>query len=140
VGTLLTKKLANKIGWDKLIFIAIFFSLANALSMLIFNLIWTHHLFLVILPMMCIMIGVGIIIPCTQAAVMQPFPTMTGTASGLFFFIQMSFGAICGLVIQLVEGKTHFSMIIIIFISSILLCASFYWLIWKPSNRKSNDR
>lgn len=36
-----------------------------------------------------VMLSVGLIIPACQWAVLQPFATIAGTASGGFFFVQM---------------------------------------------------
>ncbi|TKC92425.1 multidrug effflux MFS transporter [Trinickia terrae] len=50
----------------------------------------------IVVPMFTIMLSVGIAIPACQFAVLQPFTHIAGTASGLFFFIQMAITAICG--------------------------------------------
>jgi len=77
------------------------------------------------------MLGVGIIIPCTQAAVSQPFSEILGIASGLFFFIQMLFGGLCALLLQFLAGIPVINMTYLILCSSILLCFSFHYLIWR---------
>ncbi|MBA2649053.1 MAG: MFS transporter [Legionella sp.] len=130
-GTQITKYFANKVGWDELIFIAIIFCLSGALLLTILNIFLPLKGISLILPMIIIMLGVGIIIPCTQAAVMQPFPKIAGTASGLFFFIQMALGGICGLILQFFEHDTITPMIITILTCSFLLIVIFYQLIWK---------
>jgi len=50
----------------------------------------------IVLPMFVVMVSVGIAIPACQFAVLQPFAAIAGTASGLFFFVQMAFTAACG--------------------------------------------
>jgi DHA1 family bicyclomycin/chloramphenicol resistance-like MFS transporter len=50
----------------------------------------------IVLPMFVVMVSVGIAIPACQFAVLQPFAGIAGTASGLFFFVQMAFTAGCG--------------------------------------------
>lgn len=136
IGTIITKRYANGIGWDKLILIAtslcIFGSILLVFLIVLLSLSWPIIMF----PMMIIMMGVGIIIPCTQAAVMQPFSSMAGTASGLFFFIQMTFGAICGFIIQTIKVNSAAPMAFIILTSSLLLLISFYTLIWR-NNKES---
>ena len=49
-----------------------------------------------VLPMFVVMVSVGIAIPACQFAVLQPFAGIAGTASGLFFFVQMALTAACG--------------------------------------------
>ncbi len=131
IGTSLTKRYANLIGWDKLILIATFLCLTGAMTMAICSSLLTLNWMLIAFPMIWIMSGVGIIIPCTQAAVMQPFPQIAGTASGLFFFIQMAFGAICGLIMQTFNNITPAPMIILMVIASMLLFISFFYFIWR---------
>ena len=138
VGTQITKRFANEIGWDKLIFIATISSLLGALLLTALNILFPLNWINLILPMIIIMVGVGIIIPCTQAAVMQPFPKIAGTASGLFFFIQMAFGGICGLVLQFFNNAAT-SMIITIFICSLMLIVVFYKFIWKLKTEEQNN-
>lgn len=131
IGTLLAKQLANRVGWDRLILIATCLCVMGAsfTSLLVWflPLSWIS----ITIPMMVIMTGVGIIIPCTQAAVMQPFPTIAGTASGLFFFIQMIMGGTSGLIVQMFKGDPATAMARMMLVCSILLFISFYTLIWN---------
>ncbi len=136
VGTLVTKRFANQIGWDKLIFIAISLICIGAVLLLFLNWFFSLSWLILMVPMMVLMLGVGIIIPCTQAAVMQPFPTMAGTASGLFFFIQMIFSGVSGLLIQSFQDESATPMTIMIFIYSLLLIVSFYILVWNKRLRE----
>ena len=139
VGTQITKRFANEIGWDKLIFIATIFCLLGALILSVMNIFFPLNWINLVLPMMIIMIGVGIIIPCTQGAVLQPFPKIAGTASGLFFFIQMAFGGICGLILQYFKNQDATPMIITIFICSLMLTVIFYKLIWTLKKEEKNN-
>lgn len=139
IGTQLTKRFANEIGWDGLILIATLICLAGSLllvgAILFFPLGWAS----IVLPMIIIMVGIGIIIPCTQGAVMQPFPKMIGTASGLFFFIQMLFGGICGLILQSFNQESPEPMAFTIFIASLFLVISFYKLIWSYKTQEQQE-
>lgn len=138
-GTQITKHFANKIGWDALIFIATILCMSGALLLAVLNIFLPISWISLILPMMIIMLGVGIIIPCTQCAVMQPYAKIAGTASGLFFFIQMVLGGVCGLVLQLFEHDTVQPMVITIFTCSFLLIVIFYQLIWKLKKEDNNE-
>ena len=93
----------------------------------------------IVFPMMFIMMGVGIIIPCTQAAVMQPFPNMAASASGLFFFIQMVFGGVCGLILQSLNNDSARPLIITIFVVSFLLVVTFYTFVWTLRKKEKNS-
>ncbi|MDR0243645.1 MAG: multidrug effflux MFS transporter [Burkholderia sp.] len=66
-----------------------------------------------VVPMFVVMIAVGIAIPACQFAVMQPYTTIAGTASGLFFFIQMAITAACGGVLASLSDGTARPMIVV---------------------------
>lgn len=136
IGTQLTKYFANRIGWDELIFIATLCCLGGALLITALVVCNPLNYGIIAMPMTIIMVGVGMIIPCSQAAVMQPFTKIAGTASGLFFFIQMSFGGLCGLILQSFKHDSALPMAITILISSILLTLSFYKLIWSMKRKE----
>ncbi|WP_455732139.1 MFS transporter, partial [Burkholderia stabilis] len=66
-----------------------------------------------VVPMFVVMIAVGIAIPACQFAVMQPYTKIAGTASGLFFFIQMAITAACGGVLAWLSDGTAQPMIVV---------------------------
>jgi DHA1 family bicyclomycin/chloramphenicol resistance-like MFS transporter len=62
----------------------------------------------IVLPMFVVMVSVGMAIPACQFAVLQPFAAIAGTASGLFFFVQMAFTAACGALLdRLADGSAR---------------------------------
>ncbi|AOK19782.1 MFS transporter [Burkholderia cepacia] len=67
----------------------------------------------IVVPMFFVMLAVGIAIPACQFAVMQPYTTIAGTASGLFFFIQMAITAACGGVLAWLSDGTARPMIVV---------------------------
>lgn len=72
-----------------------------------------------VVPMFVVMIAVGIAIPACQFAVMQPYTKIAGTASGLFFFIQMAITATCGGVLAWLSDGTARPMILVTVCSSV---------------------
>lgn len=131
IGTQLTKRFANQLGWDKFIWIATLCCMSGSLIMFLLTMLFEPHWSMLIFPMLLIMIGVGIIIPCTQAAVLQPFPAIAGTASGLFFFIQMLFGGFCSLIIQLFSDHSMKTLSLFLLGISLFLVIGFYQVIRK---------
>jgi MFS transporter, DHA1 family, multidrug resistance protein len=89
-------------------------------------------------PMLFYLIGTGLIMPNAQAAVTRPFPSMIGTASSLFYFIEMLFGAFVGGIAGMLL-TSEMPMTILIAICSILLFLSFYHLIWRVSPEYSQS-
>ncbi|NTX30125.1 multidrug effflux MFS transporter [Burkholderia pyrrocinia] len=76
-----------------------------------------------VVPMFVVMIAVGIAIPACQFAVMQPYTKIAGTASGLFFFIQMAITAACGGVLAWLSDGTARPMIAVTIGASVAFLA-----------------
>ena len=69
--------------------------------------------------------GIGIIFPAAQAGVTRPFKDNIGLISGLFYSIEMFFGAICGYILSSIGDVTWISMSLIMLSAStgiVLLC------------------
>ncbi|AJX35113.1 multidrug effflux MFS transporter [Burkholderia oklahomensis] len=76
----------------------------------------------IVVPMFVVMVAVGIAIPACQFAVMQPYTKIAGTASGLFFFIQMAITALCGGVLAwLSDGSARPMIAVTVFSSAAFL-------------------
>lgn len=124
-GITLAKKYANNIGYDTLIYLACLTCLLGSISMILLTSLLPINSAIIIIPMMVIMVGVGIIIPCTQGAVMQPFAHIAGTATGLFFFIQMLVGGLSGIILQFCSHHSALPLAYVILGSSTILILSF---------------
>ena len=57
--------------------------------------------------MLLVMVSVGMAIPACQLAVLQPYGDQAGSASGLFFFVQMLITAVCGAVIAAITDGSE---------------------------------
>lgn len=94
--------------------------------------IFPDSLLAIVLPMMPIMLSVGMVTPACQFAVLQSSAGTVGTASGLYFFIQMSLTALCSLVVAHLSDGTSGPMVKVSLASSILA-----WVVVKllPATR-----
>jgi DHA1 family bicyclomycin/chloramphenicol resistance-like MFS transporter len=54
----------------------------------------------------CSLFGIGVIFPATQAGVSQSFKRNIGLLSGLFYSIEMLFGAICSYILSFFGSAT----------------------------------
>ncbi|SDZ34903.1 multidrug effflux MFS transporter [Thermoactinomyces sp. DSM 45892] len=137
LGTVVTRKGSKKIPLEKLILILSSFALAFAILLAIVSLIESDSYWLVVIPIGFMMIGIGGIFPACQAAVMKPFNEIAGTASGLFFFIQMISGALCGLILGQVKLTTPAPMISAILLSCVILFLSYYFIMFRKQSVKA---
>jgi DHA1 family bicyclomycin/chloramphenicol resistance-like MFS transporter len=105
-GSQLFRRRSGRHSADALLGQAILLNLGGALLLMLATRLWPEALLAIVLPMLLIMLSVGLAIPACQWAVLQPYAAIAGSASGLFFFIQMAFTALCSLVIgQLSDGS-----------------------------------
>lgn len=101
LGSRWFQRLAPRHGADRLISAACLLNLAGAGLLLLTRSLWPDSLWAIVLPMLALMFSVGLAIPACQLAILQPYAAVAGTASGLFFFIQMAMTAGCGLLASL---------------------------------------
>ena len=128
-GTAFTRRYSNKIGIHTVIIYECFIALGASIFMLVLTYFKMGLVVSVLVPMTVLMMGVGGIFPACQAGVMQPpFTRIAGTASGLFFFIQMMFGAICGLILSNFQIHSQVPMVLTIMVSCLLLSLSSFFI------------
>ena len=139
IGTRVTRYFANNLGWDKLMLYACFISILGSLVMLLALSGKVFFWYDIIIPMIIVMFSIGIIIPCAQGSVMQPFGDIAGTALGLFFFIQMLFGVLAGLVAPFIYGTGAASLAKVMLLISSVMLFTFYLLIYKKVVNKTTE-
>ncbi len=82
----------------------------------------------------CYMIGLGTIMPAGTAGAIAPYPQMAGTASALIGFMQMTFGAITGVIVgHLFDGSAR-PMAFLIFACALAARAAFALVPARPAS------
>tara|TARA_R100000005_G_scaffold96605_1_gene85056 strand:- start:3852 stop:5057 length:1206 start_codon:yes stop_codon:yes gene_type:complete len=87
--------------------------------------------FSVVIPMVLAAIGIGMVLPQTQAGAMAPFPTMAGSASALSGFIMLGFSALLGYIVAAFYDGTQYSLVYAIALTGCLSAIVFRLLIRK---------
>ena len=90
-----------------------------------------QHVISVILPMMCFMIGVGLVMPQSMAGALADYPHLAGSASGLLGFIQMGVAAIVGVFVGHGYDGTPFIMTSMIALMGLLTLVIYGWLLHR---------
>jgi DHA1 family bicyclomycin/chloramphenicol resistance-like MFS transporter len=107
-GTQIAGRLTMRLGIERMVWIGGAASLAGGLAMVALaprSGGGTWALVAVVAPMVCYMIGTGIVMPNAQAGGLGPFPRMAGAASALMGFLQMAIAASFGIAFgQLHDG------------------------------------
>ncbi|AJY32971.1 drug resistance transporter, Bcr/CflA subfamily protein [Burkholderia thailandensis 34] len=96
IGSNVFRRAGSRFGVDAIIGAAAVVNLFGAAALWIWTFAAPPSVWSIALPMFFVMVSVGVSIPACQFAVLQPFAKIAGTASGLFFFIQMAMTAACG--------------------------------------------
>lgn len=65
----------------------------------------------IVLPMIIYTLGMGVVLPQSQAGAMAPFPEKAGSASALMGFLMLGFAAFLGFMIAFFYDQTQFSMV-----------------------------
>jgi DHA1 family bicyclomycin/chloramphenicol resistance-like MFS transporter len=92
------RRLSASHSADRLISGAVLLNIAGAVMLMSATTLFPDSITAIVLPFIVIMLSVGVAIPACQFRVLQPYASITGSASGLFFFIQMALTAMCSLV------------------------------------------
>ncbi|ERO65756.1 MFS transporter [Pseudomonas piscis] len=132
LGSRLFQHLAPRLGADHLIARATLLNLLAAGLLLATRSLWPDSLLAIVLPMLAIMLSVGLAIPACQLAILQPYAAVAGSASGLFFFIQMAMTAACGLLANALVDSAAGSLQALTGLFSLALGLAWYALRPKP--------
>lgn len=109
-GTLVGSRLSHQLGHKKLVFIGAIIVLLAGSAMFLFASGRPQNVVTVILPMMCFMVGVGLVMPQSMAGALVDYPHIAGSASGLLGFLQMGIAAIVGVFVGHGYDGTPFIM------------------------------
>lgn len=119
IGSSVFRRSSGRWKADSVIASAACINLAGAVALWVGGAVAPASAAAIVVPMFFVMIAVGIAIPACQFAVMQPYTKIAGTASGLFFFIQMAIAAACGGVLAWLSDCTVSPMIAVTVCSSV---------------------
>lgn len=106
-GTLAAGPLVRRGGLDRAIGTGVAALAVGGLMMLALVTLGPKTPFAVMIPMMVYMFGVGLVMPQSMAAALQPFPERAGAASSLVGFAQMATGALIGVLIGRTLGTDY---------------------------------
>lgn len=129
-GSNLFRRLSSHHPADRLIWWAVALNMAGAASLMAATTLYPLALPAIVAPFMLIMLSVGMAIPACQFGVLQPYAAVAGSASGLFFFIQMALTAVCSLVTGYLSNGTAGPMVIVT-----LACSAGFGAVWSGLRR-----
>ena len=120
-GTLAGGRLVTKIGLERMIKWGVFFGFVGGSLMLFLALLEIKVSYAVIVPMWIFMFGYAFVGPNVIADALQPFPSVSGTASSLINFIQGIIGVIVSFIVSFFR---HDDALVLAFTLFFLGCAA----------------
>ena len=96
-GTYVSARITGRIDPEKALSVGIRLTAASGAVMAVLAWSGIDHVAAVMAPMVTYMIGLGIVMPQSQAGALTPFPHLAGAASAFLGFIQFAFAALIGI-------------------------------------------
>lgn len=132
-GSFLSARYAARIGLLRFIRIGTFLALCSALSQWLMHGLMPGmmHPIFVFLPMMGVAFANGFVTPNAAASVMAVVPRLSGAASGLAGFIQISLGAVITLLVGFLQNEFDYAMALIMTLCAmiaalVIICGRFH--------------
>ncbi|WP_404487885.1 multidrug effflux MFS transporter [Pseudomonas sp. HT11] len=132
LGANLFRRLVLRVEADQLISAAIALNVLGCMMLAGATVALPQAWLAIVLPMVVIMVSVGMVIPACQLSVLQPYGAIAGTASGLFFFIQMFLTAVSSWATGMLSDGTSPPLVIMTSVASALLVAG-----WRALQQKA---
>lgn len=118
IGSHLFRRWSTRFPADRLISWAVAVNMTGAALLMVSTTLYPQELAAIVLPFLLIMLSVGVAIPACQFRVLQPYAQAAGSASGLFFFIQMALTAVCSYLTSCLSDGTAGPMMFVTAVSS----------------------
>ena len=118
LGTIFIRRNIERIGLKDLIYSSGLIILISTSSLVTFSLLNIDSLFMLLPCIFLSLFGVGVIFPATQAGVTRSFQTDIGLISGLFYSVEMMFGALASFILSSFSSPSWIST------SSLMLCGA----------------
>jgi MFS transporter, DHA1 family, multidrug resistance protein len=89
-GSIAGGRLTTRFGTARMVFVGTLFSFAGGTSMVAFALAGWFNAYVILIPMILYLTGMGMTFPNAMAGAMAPYPRAAGAASALVGFFQMA--------------------------------------------------
>ena len=133
IGSNLFRRLSARHGADRIIGWSVALNITGAALLMGATTLFPLALPAIVGPFLLIMLSVGMAIPACQFGVLQPYAAVAGSASGLFFFIQMAVTAVCSFVTSCFSDGTAVPMVIVT-----AVCSVAFGAVWAGLRRPAN--
>ena len=113
LGAYLGGRMVARRGLDGMIRLGVLYLLIGGIGQVLGVLAFPKATIALVIPEMIYFMGIGFLLPNTQAAAMQPFPERAGAASSLIGFAQMMSAALVSWIMAAQLGQTALPMALV---------------------------
>ncbi|MEC7814633.1 MAG: multidrug effflux MFS transporter [Pseudomonadota bacterium] len=107
LGNLISMRLGRRLLPDQTLGLGLITATASGVAMAALAWAEVYNVWAVMAPQAVFMVGAGLLLPQTMAGALANFPTMAGSASALFGFLQMAVAGLAGVLVgQLHDGTS----------------------------------
>jgi len=124
-GSYIARHYGLRLHIDRLMLIGMLIAIAGLCLAFALQLAGLRHPLALFGPVALTVLGNGITLPGAQAAAINEFPKLAGSASGLTGFLQMAFSAVAAQLVAAVYNDTAYPLLIVMLVASLLSLASF---------------
>ncbi len=134
IGALINAKLVCQYGIKKMVFIGLYFWLLSAILLTLFSIIQLLNIYVIVIPVIFFIIGVGFVMPSSFAGGIIPFRKIAGIAGALLGFTQIIGGFASSSIISFMPDDNLWPLTMVLLVSSIVGLA-----IFKQTSAKMQD-
>lgn len=127
IGNYVARHFGYSVGMDRMIGLGAVIALGGITLAVALQLVGLHHPVALFAPISLAVFGNGITLPNAQAAAINEFPKIAGSASGLTGFLQMAFSAVAAQLVAIIFNGTIYPLLTLMFCASLasMLCFRF---------------
>lgn len=120
-GTIFIRRNIERMDLKDLIYFSGLIILISTSFLAMFSLLGIDSLFMLLPCIFLSLFGVGVIFPATQAGVTRPFKTGIGLISGLFYSVEMMFGAFASFILSSFSNATWVSTSLLMLCGAVMI-------------------
>lgn len=126
-GNYVARHFNKSLGLDRLIALGAGIGVTGICLALLLQLLGFHQPLALFLPIALATFGNGITLPNAQAAAINEFPKLAGSASGLTGFLQMGFSAVAAQFVAVIYNGTVYPLLLLMLSASVASLLFFRW-------------
>jgi DHA1 family bicyclomycin/chloramphenicol resistance-like MFS transporter len=132
-GSLSANRVAGRIRIQVALRLANGFAIAGAAAFMLAALTGWLNVVSVIGPVVVFMVGAGMASPFALSGAISVNPRAIGSASGLYGFTQMAYGALCTVIVEVWRPGSVFTVAVVLLVSALLGQAALSLAVRRPS-------